>query len=144
MPILKNSRHEIFALAIFAGMSQKDAAIHAGYKYSKDNVIRMTASRLLTFDNVKRRIAELHGGAAKKGQMDESERRDRLSYIAREDNDGKFGYQRQPNINAIAELNKLDGLYEPVKVDLTPGLEELLEKLRPTRRRIEESNDDDS
>jgi len=35
VPILKNNRHEKFALALFKGMSQKDAAIEAGYKESR-------------------------------------------------------------------------------------------------------------
>lgn len=62
MSMLKNKRYEKFALAIFKGMSQKDAAIEAGYKPSR---ARQTASRLVTNGDIKARLHELQQEVAK-------------------------------------------------------------------------------
>lgn len=105
MAALKNYRHEKFALALFKGMSQKDAAIGAGYKPSR---ARQTASRLATNGNIVARILELHQKAESDAIMSVRERKERLSEIARKGN---------PNladpISAIRELNKMEGSYAP-------------------------------
>lgn len=80
MKILKNNRHELFALAIVKGMSQKDAAIQAGYKPSR---ARFTGSNLATYSNIIERIKELQGAATSSDIMDVRERREKLSAIAR-------------------------------------------------------------
>lgn len=80
MPILKNKRHENFALAIFKGMSQKAAAIEAGYKESR---AYETASDLVRNSKVFDRIQELHQKAASDAIMTVRERKERLSEIAR-------------------------------------------------------------
>lgn len=59
MPILENSRHEIFAQELAKGATQTEAYLTAGYKGDKT-----AASRLSTNVNVQRRVAELKADAA--------------------------------------------------------------------------------
>jgi phage terminase small subunit len=59
MPILENSRHEIFAQELVKGATQTEAYLTAGYKGDKT-----AASRLSTNVNVQRRVAELKADAA--------------------------------------------------------------------------------
>jgi len=66
--------------------------------------------------------------------LDVQGRKERLSYLAEEDNEGKFGYQRQPNISAIAELNKMEGEYPPAKVELEVETGQALTELLGTLR----------
>jgi len=54
MPVLKNSRHEKFCLALASGKSASAAYIEAGYKPNKDN-----ASRLKAKDSISARVREL-------------------------------------------------------------------------------------
>lgn len=115
MSKLHNNRHEKFALALFQGMSQKDAAIAAGYKPSR---AYETASRLVRNGKIAARIIELHGKASSKAILTVKQRKERLTHIAEEDNEAKVGYQRHPNILAIAELNKMEGEYAPAKVEV--------------------------
>ena len=133
MRTLKNSRHEKFAQNVFKGMSHKDAYIEAGFK---PRAARANAARLMTYDDIQARIAELHKATASPVIMDVKRRKQRLTELAEENNEGKFGYQRQPNIQAIAEINKMEGDYAPanVQVDasdtLRPILKDLLSRLR--------------
>lgn len=77
---LKNVRHERFALALFKGMSQKDAAIEAGYS-PKSAIVN--ASRLLTKANIIKRVTELQSKAETDTIMSVTERKEKLSEIAR-------------------------------------------------------------
>lgn len=93
MPVLKNKRHEKFALCLFKGMSREDAMDEAGYKKSR---FRSTASRLATNSNILARIVELHKMAASDAVMTVREIEERLSEIGRArlvdfvDEDGKI------------------------------------------------------
>lgn len=78
--ILKNKRHEKFALNIFKGMTQRDAALEAGYKPSRVDV---TASELVRNRKVFDRIQELYKMAESDGIMTVRQRKERLSEIAR-------------------------------------------------------------
>jgi len=80
MPVLKNKRHEKFALAIFKGMTQREAALKAGYKPSRVDV---TASELVRNRKVFDRIQELHGMAASDAIMTMREIMERLTEIGR-------------------------------------------------------------
>lgn len=80
MPVLKNSRHEKFALARFKGKTQRDAALEAGYS---SKTIDPSASRLLRNVKIIDRVQELHKEAASDGIMSVRERKERLSEIAR-------------------------------------------------------------
>jgi len=60
MPILKNPRHEKFALVLSEGKSASEAYALAGYKPCRQN-----AARLTTKDDIRARLAEIQGVAAK-------------------------------------------------------------------------------
>jgi len=114
MSTLLNTQWEKFCLAIFTGKSGQDAAIEAGYSVK---AARQIASRLLTKANIVARIQEIQTKAASKKIMDAIERKERLTEIARETLEGKFGINRQGNLQAIAELNKMEGEYAPQRVE---------------------------
>lgn len=80
MGILKNARHEKFAIALLKGMSQTDAAIEAGYKPSR---AYETSSRLVRNGNIIARRVELQSKVASDAVMSALERKERLSEIAR-------------------------------------------------------------
>lgn len=61
MPTLKNAKYEAFAQGLAKGRSQEDAYAEAGFKPHRQN-----ASRLMTNDDIQRRVAELQGKAAQK------------------------------------------------------------------------------
>ena len=116
MSTLLNIQWEKFCLSIFTGKSGQDAAIEAGYSVK---AARQIASRLLTKANIVARLQELQAKAASAKIMDVVERKERLTEIARETVEGKFGIIRQGNLQAIAELNKMEGEYAPQKAELT-------------------------
>jgi hypothetical protein len=58
MPILKNARYEIFALAIARGESAHTAYTLAGYKQHRQNAAR------LMIDDVLKRVREIQRAAA--------------------------------------------------------------------------------
>ncbi len=59
MPVLRNSRHELFAQEIVKGTGNADSYIASGYDVSK-NVASAAATRLLKDRRICSRIAELH------------------------------------------------------------------------------------
>lgn len=61
MPVLPNPRHEAFAQALAKGMSQDAAYAEAGFKPHRQN-----ASRLMSNDDVRRRVDEIQSKAVKK------------------------------------------------------------------------------
>jgi hypothetical protein len=69
MPALKNQRHELFCRNLVEGAqrgwSASEAYVRSGYK-ADDAAARANASRLLTKDSVKSRLAELTAPAVKK------------------------------------------------------------------------------
>jgi hypothetical protein len=64
VPLLKNPRHEKFALALAEGKSATDAYALAGYKPCRQNAHRMT-----TKDDIQVRLAEIQGAAAKASEV---------------------------------------------------------------------------
>lgn len=118
MPPLINAQWEKFSLAIFSGKNQAESAIEAGYK---PKAARQVGNRLLTYAHIKTRLMELQEAVASAKIMNKRERQERLSEIARETIEGKFGVIRQGNLQAIAELNKMEGAYAPAQLDLTSG-----------------------
>ena len=54
MPVLKNARHELFAQELAKGQSQEQAYKSAGYRGNRHH-----ASRLVTKDHIRERVAEL-------------------------------------------------------------------------------------
>ncbi len=110
--MLKNARHEKFVIALLKGKSQSDAAVEAGYSSGR---ARITGAELVTNRNIIARRQELESKTESDAVLTATQRKERLSFIASEDNDGKYGYQRQGNISAIAELNKMTGDNAPEK-----------------------------
>lgn len=77
---LANVRHEKFAIALFKGMSQKEAAIEAGYKESR---AYETASRLVRNGKILDRILALQKATESDAVMSVEERKQKLTEIAR-------------------------------------------------------------
>lgn len=65
MPILKNSRHEMFAHAVAKGSVPGNAYVSAGYS---TNGADRNAHRLMKKDEIKSRIDEIKANIAKMGQ----------------------------------------------------------------------------
>lgn len=80
MPKLKNEQHELYCQAIFSGKNQTNAAIAAGYS-EKCAVVQ--GSRLLTYVNIRTRIAELNDKLENKNIASVAERKEILSEIMR-------------------------------------------------------------
>ena len=115
MGILTNQKWETFTQNWFAGKTKEEAAIIAGYK---PKWARSIASRLSTKDNILSRYNELQQKAEDATIATVLERKQRLTIFTREDNYNKFGINRQSNIQAITELNKMERVYEDgVKID---------------------------
>lgn len=112
MKPLKNARHEKFVLNLLKGMTQTEAAIQAGYASSR---AYETSSELVRKSKIIARREELQVATATEGVLTVTQRKERLSELAKEDNTGQFGLNRSPNISAIAELNKMEGSYAPEK-----------------------------
>ena len=80
MPILKNSRHELFAESVASGKTQEQAYIDAGYAV-KD--ARAKASRLMaTNGNIAARVQELKERAAKRVEITQADIIESLLRIA--------------------------------------------------------------
>lgn len=107
-----NQRQERFCINYVAGMTAKDAAIEAGYdaKYAATNT-----DKLLKNTKVETRLIELNAKLVDKAIATVYERKQRLTTILREDNlTDKGNLSRGSNIQAISELNKMEGEYKPV------------------------------
>ncbi len=125
-------KQENFVLNILQGMTQHDAYIAVyNTKRMLTNSIDRAACQLAQLPKITARITDLRSVNACKTKMERGEREERLSTIGREDIISAKGTPlRGPNISAIDLLNKMDNIYEPTKIDITPGLEELLRKLQ--------------
>jgi phage terminase small subunit len=106
MPVLKNARHERFAQAVAKGMSATEAYAEAGYKGD-----RTAASRLSTNVNVGQRVAEIKSRVAEKAEWTAADRLSALKTIF----DSHAEKDARVAISAIAEANKMQGSYAPVK-----------------------------
>jgi len=78
MPILKNARYEIFALAIARGESAHTAYTLAGYKQHRQN-----AARLMTNDDIKARVKEVQLAASLDTMLTIRQKREYLARIVR-------------------------------------------------------------
>lgn len=106
MPVLKNARHEAFAQALAKGMTATDAYAEAGYKGD-----RTAASRLSTNVNVSQRVSEIKNRVAEKAEWTAADRLSALKTIF----DSHAEKDARVAISAIAEANKMQGSYAPVK-----------------------------
>lgn len=136
---LKNARREKFCLNLVSGMSQAEAARQAGYS-QKLAASASFGSALLSFLNVKVRLRELRDVIASESIMSVAERKERLSEIGKaklrdyrgdpfadsvpnpgalsevsydpEDPDAVTKVKLHSPLLAIAELNKMERIYE--------------------------------
>jgi len=126
MPILKNSRHEKFVQFVANGKSAAVAYVCAGY----ENIgAKQNASRLMTNDDVKARIAELMSRAEDKADITRGEIIKILANYARSHPDN---YTHDVRLKAIQQLCKMTGWDAADKVELSVDneLTELLMRLR--------------
>ena len=107
-------KQERFALNLFKGLSQRQAWIDAGYSNRYPvQWIDSHACRLADLDKIKARLEEYRIDAKDKTIADVRERQQRLTVFAREDNISSKGtILRGPSIQAIAELNKMEHVYD--------------------------------
>lgn len=78
----------------------------AGYKADNDASVRAAAAKLLTKDNVKKRIAELREKVSSSKIMSAIERRELLTKFAK-----SIKTSNTDRLKAIDLLNKMDGVY---------------------------------
>ncbi len=111
MAILKNSRHEKFAQAIFKGRNQTEATIEAGYKKSR---ARFTGRDLATYSHIIERIKELHGATETSAIASVVERKEVLTEIIR----GRFSHfiDTEGNIVELTEENLKSAALQEVKI----------------------------
>jgi phage terminase small subunit len=108
---LPDVRQEAFCQILFGSkVTPTEAALQA--KYSPKGATQ-TASRLLTYVNIRGRLQALQEQSASKKIMQVVERKERLSEFGRENITGKHGtVVRVGNIEAIRELNKMERIYD--------------------------------
>lgn len=82
MPVLGNAKHERFAQEIAKGNSAREAYKLAGYETKSDAATDANASRLLSTDKVKARVAEIQGKAAVRAEITVASITERLLAIA--------------------------------------------------------------
>ena len=69
MPVLANPRHEIFVQSIVKGVNPREAYKSAGYDVKSEASADVSASRLLSSDKIKTRIAEIQSRSAEKVEV---------------------------------------------------------------------------
>lgn len=108
-----------YALNLFKGMSQRVAYIEAGYSSNQSlAVIDENAYKLAKHNGIIMRLDELNKAVESPVVMDIAKRKQRLSLLAEEDIENKGIIVRTSNIQAIAELNKMDGVYDSNTVNI--------------------------
>jgi len=113
MAPLKNLKQEKFVNYIFKGCNHREAYTKAGYSIKSTlAVLDSNASRLANTEKVLARLAELQQKAEDASVMSVLERKKRLTEFANETIESKFGIVRTSNIAAIAELNKMEKVYD--------------------------------
>lgn len=124
------SKQEKFAQNLFQGMTQRESWIQAGYSSNYDvKAIDINACAMAKTTKIKLRLAELNAPIVEKIQGSREKKLEILQTI--------YAHKPLPDtitprdrVTAIAEHNKMTGAYEPVKIDITTGLEDLLSKLK--------------
>ncbi len=107
-------KRENFCLNLIKGLSQREAYVKAGYSSNQlPATLDKSAYDLALIPNIITRLEELRANLTSKAVMPLTERQERLTEFAREDIETKEGNLiRHGNISAIAELNKIDHIYE--------------------------------
>lgn len=112
-----NEKQKEFARLLAAGVAQGKAYRQVfGAKGKSDAALRSAACRLATDVNVSRFVASLSQGADRRAVMDRQERMERLSAAVEEcQRAGRYGEM----VRNIAELNRMDGAYEPERLEVS-------------------------
>lgn len=137
MPVLSNSRHEIFSQELAKGVSAVEAYVKAGFKRNEGNAIRLKGN-----ERVLARVEELKAEAAKGVVYGLAQMREDLIAIIHgkpieagpehplcELKMSKAGlyYAFPSKTSAMEMLNKIDGNYAPEKRDITvSGIDKIL------------------
>ncbi|MDJ1632262.1 hypothetical protein [Rhizobium rhizogenes] len=106
MPVLKNARHETVAQALAQGKTAIEAYVAAGFKANRSH-----ASRLVAKGNVQKRVEEIKSRVSEKAEWTAADRLLALKTIF----DASAADDRRTAIAAIAEANKMQGSYAPVR-----------------------------
>ena len=141
MPVLKNIRHEKFAIAMAQGSTAIDAYTIAGYSPDRGGACNLSAK-----PSVRARIEELREAAASEAVLTLAEAQqflsrvvktpigkvDEMSELAQEvryDETGRT-IKMPRKLEAITQLAKINGWYAPEKsestINLPTGIEEAL------------------
>lgn len=106
-------KQETFTLNLFKGMYQREAYIDAYKPTYALETVDANASRLAHNAKVLARLGELQEAISDSSVMTVKERKERLSEIGSEELlSSKGSIIRGSNIQAIAELNKMERIYE--------------------------------
>lgn len=110
---LLTQKQEGFTLDIFQGLTETDA-YRKNYSVGGMSIdaVYVEACRLRQNPKVSLRLAQLRKPREKAAIATVDERKERLTVFLREDIEGKYGINRQFNIQATAELNKMEKVYE--------------------------------
>lgn len=154
-----SGKQKVFARLVFQGMNQREAYRQAyGRAEGSDATCDANASRLLRNAKVKEYLAALNGKAERAAVLSKQERMEWLTRVVttpvgevdeRSDlcqeaveSDQGMKVKMPGKIEAIRELNRMDGAYEPERVEVKSELSfsVLLRKLKGSelvRRRVE-------
>ena len=108
-------RQERFCEFIAAGGEGTESYLKAGWKCSRE-AAKVSASRMLTLDNVKAHIDSLRKPQTKKALLTRDRKRELLRDMAE---DGAASLDAR--IRAMAEDSKMAGHYEPDRVEIETG-----------------------
>lgn len=144
MPVLENSKHEIFAIASARGLNCGEAYLEA-YPGTKKNSAHSAGSRLLENVEIKERIAELKGKVADAVVWDEAKAIQTALDILTACPDDANGqhplaeigmskagpYYRFPSkLGFFQELNKLKKLYPKEEIEHTVNFQPVDEAIQ--------------
>ena len=136
-PIL-TQKQEGFTLDLFKGLSETDAyKNHYSTENSSIEAIYVNACRLSKNAKVLLRLAELRTPLANAVIATVDERKELLTKFAKEDNfTDKGNLARAGNVQAIAEHNKMDGSYAPIKHQVSQRVVFIINRTTPNTGEI--------
>lgn len=127
MPVLRNAKYEAFAQAVAKGKTATEAYEEAGFKPHRQN-----AARLMTNDDVRKRVEEIQARVSEKAEWRSADRLRMLAIIA------KDNLRKDPRsaIAAIAEANKMQGSHAVVRHQIGGITDNPIEVVHTIERRI--------
>jgi hypothetical protein len=127
VPILKNARHEAFALGLFEGKSQEQAYVEAGY--SKTGARQSASKLLLTNPDISDRVKELEGKVASSAVWTKADALNKLAALH-----NMFAATGEPAAGSVAraalmDYAKLSGWVIDKNVSATVPIGDLLDEI---------------